>query len=112
MLIVSILDNVRGRTLLFKPGPNGSWTRSTLDMPDNSTIGIADTSNTDDRALFGVTSFLTPPSQWLVDAATGTATSSASSRPSSTRRGWSASSSKQSPATAPKSLISWSTAAT
>ena len=33
MLIVSILDNVRGRTLLFKPGPNGSWTRSALDLP-------------------------------------------------------------------------------
>ncbi|MES2902742.1 MAG: prolyl oligopeptidase family serine peptidase [Pseudomonadota bacterium] len=74
MLIVSILDNVRGRTLLFKPGPNGSWVRSTLTMPDNSTIGIADTSNTDDRALFGVTSFLTPPSQWLIDAAAGSAT--------------------------------------
>ena len=74
MLIVSILDNVRGRTLLFKPGPDGSWSRSALDLPDNSTIGIADTSNTDDRALFGVTNFLTPPSQWLVDAAAGTAT--------------------------------------
>ncbi len=74
MLIVSILDNVRGRTLLFKPGPNGSWSRSALDLPDNSTIAVADTSNTDDRALFSVTSFLTPPSQWLVDAASGTAT--------------------------------------
>ena len=74
MLIVSILDNVRGRTLLFKPGPDGSWARSALDLPDNSTIGVADTSHTDDRALFSVTSFLTPPSQWLVDAAKGTAT--------------------------------------
>ncbi|MCY7279955.1 MAG: prolyl oligopeptidase family serine peptidase [Sphingomonas bacterium] len=74
MLIVSILDNVRGRTLLFKPGPNGGWTRSALDLPDNSTIGVADASNSDNRALFSVTSFLTPPSQWLVDAGQGTAT--------------------------------------
>ena len=73
MLLVSILDNVRGRTLLFKPGPNGSWQRSALDMPDNSTIAVADTSHTDNRALLSVTSFLTPPSQWLVDAAAGTA---------------------------------------
>ena len=73
MLLVSILDNVRGRTLLFKPGANGSWSRSALEVPDNSTIGIADTSHTDDRALLSVTSFLTPPSQWLVDAAAGTA---------------------------------------
>ena len=73
MLLVSILDNVRGRTLLFKPGPNGSWQRSALDLPDNSSIAVADTSHSDDRALLTVTSFLTPPSQWLVDAAAGTA---------------------------------------
>ena len=73
MLVVSILDNVRGRTLLFKPGPNGSWQRSALELPDNSTIAVADTSHTDDRALLSVTSFLTPPSQWLVDATAGTA---------------------------------------
>ncbi len=73
MLLVSILDNVRGRTLLFEPGPNGSWQRSALDLPDNSTVAVADTSHTDDRALLSVTSFLTPPSQWLVDAAAGSA---------------------------------------
>ena len=73
MLIVSILDNVRGRTLLYKPGPKGSWTRSSLAMPDNSTIAVADTSHSDDRALFSVTSFLSPPSQYLVDAGAGTA---------------------------------------
>jgi prolyl oligopeptidase len=73
MLIASILDNVRARTLLFRPGPNGSWTRSSLDLPDNSTISVADASNTDDRALLTVTGFLTPPSQWLADAGKGTA---------------------------------------
>ena len=41
-LLVSILDNVRGRTLVFTPGPKGAWTRSALELPDNSTIGIAD----------------------------------------------------------------------
>lgn len=69
-LLVSILDNVRGRTLVFTPGPNGAWTRSDLDLPDNSSIGIADVSHNDDRALITVTSFLTPPSLWLADAAT------------------------------------------
>jgi prolyl oligopeptidase len=70
-LLVSILDNVRGRTLVFKPGPNGSWTRSSLELPDNSTIAIADASNKSDQALLAVTNFLTPPSLWLADAATG-----------------------------------------
>ena len=113
MLLVSILDNVRGRTLLFKPGPNGSWKRSALDLPDNSTIGIADTSHTDDRALLGVTSFLTPPSQWLVDAAAGSAKQIPRAtgeircvrpgRPSNMRRRR---------ATAPRCPISWSTVPT
>jgi prolyl oligopeptidase len=72
-LLVSILDNVRGRTLVFTPGPKGTWTRSALDLPENSTIGIADVSHTDNRALITVTSFLTPPSLWLADAGKGTA---------------------------------------
>jgi prolyl oligopeptidase len=73
VLVVSILDNVRGRTLLYTPRADGSWSRSALDLPDNSSIGIADASHTSDQALLTVTSFLTPPSLWLADAATGQA---------------------------------------
>jgi prolyl oligopeptidase len=73
MLLVSILDNVRGRTLLFRPDKNGGWIRSALDLPDNSTIAISDTSRTDNQAILAVTSFLTPPSLWLADASTGKA---------------------------------------
>ena len=71
MLLVSILDNVRGRTFVYRPGPKGSWTRSPLDLPDNSTVGIAAASNADNQALLTVTNFLTPPSLWLADAGTG-----------------------------------------
>jgi prolyl oligopeptidase len=71
LLLVSILDNVRGRTLVFKPGPGGTWTRSAIQLPDNSTVGIADVSQTDDKAFVSVTSFLTPPSLYLADGATG-----------------------------------------
>jgi prolyl oligopeptidase len=70
-LLVSILDNVRGRTLVFKPGPNGSWTRSDLDLPDNSTVTVADVSSRNDQAFIAVTNFLTPPSLWLADAGSG-----------------------------------------
>jgi prolyl oligopeptidase len=70
-LLVSILDNVRGRTLVFKPKANGSWSRSSLELPDNSTIEIADASHTDNRAFLAVTNFLTPPSLYLADAGTG-----------------------------------------
>jgi len=73
VLIVSTLDNVRGRTLLFKPGASGKWTHTTMDLPDNSTLFVADASSTDDQALIGVTNFLTPPSLYLADAASGAA---------------------------------------
>lgn len=72
MLLVSILDNVRGRTLVYRPGPKGSWTRSQLDLPDNSTVGIAAADSASNQALVTVTNFLTPPSLWLADAAEGT----------------------------------------
>ncbi|MFN2473276.1 MAG: prolyl oligopeptidase family protein, partial [Sphingomicrobium sp.] len=71
-LLVSILDNVRGRVLRFTPTAGG-WTRSSMTLPENSTVGIADTTNRDNRALLTVTSFLVPPSLWLADAATGSA---------------------------------------
>ncbi|MEO7177580.1 MAG: prolyl oligopeptidase family serine peptidase [Allosphingosinicella sp.] len=73
VLVVSTLDNVRGRTLLFTPGPNGSWKRSAIELPDNSSIGLVDVSQSDDQALISVTSFLTPPSLYLADAGTGEA---------------------------------------
>jgi prolyl oligopeptidase len=73
VLIVSTLDNVRGRTLLFKPGASGKWAHSTMDLPDNSTLFVADASSTDDQALIGVTNFLEPPSLYLADAANGSA---------------------------------------
>jgi prolyl oligopeptidase len=73
VLLVDILDNVRGRTLLFTPGPDGSWKRASLKLPDNSSVGIVDASADDNKALISVTSFLTPPSLWLADAGTGEA---------------------------------------
>jgi prolyl oligopeptidase len=73
ILMVSTLDNVRGRTLLFTPTANGKWKRTAMDVPDNSTVFISSASNNDDQAMIGVTNFLTPPSLYLADAAKGTA---------------------------------------
>ena len=67
-VLVSILDNVRGRLLRFAPRGAAGWTRSTITLPENSTVGIEDASTADDRALIRVTNFLVPPSQWLADA--------------------------------------------
>jgi len=73
VLLVSILDNVRGRMLTFTPAAGGKWTRADLDLPDNSSIGVSDASHKDNQALLSVTGFLTPPSIWLANAADGKA---------------------------------------
>jgi prolyl oligopeptidase len=73
VLLVSTLDNVRGRTLLFTPAANGKWKHKAMELPDNSTVFVASASNSDDQALIGVTNFLTPPSLYLADVARGAA---------------------------------------
>jgi prolyl oligopeptidase len=72
VLLVSTLDNVRGRTLLFTPTKTG-WKRQAMELPDNATIGVVSANSKDNQALIGVTSFLVPPSLWLADATTGQA---------------------------------------
>jgi prolyl oligopeptidase len=72
VLLASTLDNVRGRTLVFTPTRSG-WKRQAIDLPENSTLSVVSTNSKDDRALVAVTSFLTPPSLWLANAATGKA---------------------------------------
>ena len=69
-LAVALLDNVKGQVLSFRREA-GAWTSTRLDLPKDSTIGIASASDADDRLIVNVASFLTPNSQWLADAAGG-----------------------------------------
>jgi len=70
-LLLSKLDNVRGRALVLTPTPNGAWTRRQLDLPDNLALGLAAADDRSDRAFISGSGFLTPPTLWLTDAATG-----------------------------------------
>lgn len=69
-LVVALLDNVKGQVLSYRRTGN-AWTSTPLDLPKDSTIGIASASDHDDRLILNVTSYLTPSSQWLADAAAG-----------------------------------------
>jgi prolyl oligopeptidase len=70
LLIVSLTDNVTGVVYAYRPGPKG-WTRTKLDLPANSTIGVTSTAEGSDRLIASVTNFLNPTTLWLVDAAGG-----------------------------------------
>jgi prolyl oligopeptidase len=70
-LILTQLDNVRGRAYTYTPARANGWTRAQLKFPDNLTIGIVDADAHSNTAFLGVTGFLTPSSVWLVDAQSG-----------------------------------------
>ncbi|WP_337188409.1 prolyl oligopeptidase family serine peptidase [Phenylobacterium sp.] len=71
-LVVALLDNVKGQVLSFRRN-GGAWTSQALDLPEDSTVSVASASETDDRLILNIASFLTPSSQWLADAAGGQA---------------------------------------
>jgi len=69
-LILTILDNVRGKAFSYDY-VGGKWQRTPITLPDNSTIGLASTSDTSDQALFSVTDYLRPSTFWHFDGSSG-----------------------------------------
>jgi len=67
-LLVTGYDNVRGRAFEFRRDAAGHWTRTRLDLPDNSSIGIVDADVHGHDAFLSVTGFLTPTSLWEFNA--------------------------------------------
>jgi prolyl oligopeptidase len=70
-LVVSILDNVKGRILVFTPLAGGGWASRPLDLPDNIALGIADTELHGDAAFLTASGFLTPSSLYAADVKSG-----------------------------------------
>jgi prolyl oligopeptidase len=69
-LILTILDNVRGRAFAMNHR-GGAWTSRELALPRNATLGLAAASSQADEALFSVTDYLTPTTLWHYDGASG-----------------------------------------
>lgn len=70
-MILTILDNVRGAAFAYNY-EDGAWKRTPIDLPENSTIGLAAAADESDLAMFTVTDYLTPTTLSLYDGATGT----------------------------------------
>lgn len=69
-LLVTILDNVRGRAFAYD-FVGGAWRSTEIPLPPNSTISIAAANDHSDEAMFNVTSYLAPTTLWYYDAAAG-----------------------------------------
>ena len=70
-LVVTTLDNVRGRAYLYEPVAGGSWSRRRLDLPDNSALFLVTTDDRSGDAFLGVTGFLAPTTLVHVNADAG-----------------------------------------
>jgi prolyl oligopeptidase len=70
-LLLTTLDHVQGRAYEYSRSKSGAWTRKKLDVPENQTVGIVTTNESDDKFFLALTGFLTPSSLMLGDAATG-----------------------------------------
>jgi len=69
--VLTAYHDVKGRAFIYTPAAGGAWTSSPLDLPDDATISLVDANMRDERAFLSVTSFLTPTTLWLTDAASG-----------------------------------------
>ena len=70
-LVVALYENVRGAAYVYTPNRSGEWSRTRLDLPANSTVGLGSASEQDDRIFVSVAGYLSPSTLSLVDAATG-----------------------------------------
>lgn len=69
-LIVALFENVKGAVRVYTPG-EGEWAYSTLDLPQNVSVGVGSASEADDRVFVSVSGYLNPSSLYLADAASG-----------------------------------------
>jgi prolyl oligopeptidase len=69
-LILTILDNVRGKAFAYDY-VGGAWRATPVALPDQATIGLSTAADDSDEAMFSVTNYLTPPSLYYYDAASG-----------------------------------------
>jgi prolyl oligopeptidase len=73
-LLVTTLENVKGRAAIYTPVAGGGWKITPLTLPDNSAIGLGSADRYGTRAFINVTGFLNPTTSYLIDTATGTMT--------------------------------------
>ena len=80
-LLVTTLDNVKGRAFTYVPNADGTWSKTPLAFPDNSTIRLVDADQDGSTAFMDVEGFLTPSTLWQIDTTTGTLAALKSSPP-------------------------------
>ena len=70
-LLLSTLDNVRGRLWSLRYAPGKGWTATRLALPDNLALGFGSSDDQSDLAFVSSAGFTTPSALYLANAASG-----------------------------------------
>lgn len=65
-ILITTLDNVRGKLTALTPGPNG-WTREDIPLPGLGTVGVTSTDAWQSSFFCNYTDFLNPSSLFLIE---------------------------------------------
>jgi prolyl oligopeptidase len=65
-ILITTLDNVRGKLTALTPGPNG-WTREEIALPGLGTVSVASADDWQSSFFYQYTDFLTPSSLFLME---------------------------------------------
>ncbi len=66
-LLVTLLNNVRGRACMFTRSHDDTWHATPIALPDDVAVNISDASPHSATAYLSVSGYLQPESQWRVD---------------------------------------------
>ena len=67
-ILVSVLENVRGKIYRYSPGPEGQWEKSLIGFPDNGAVKIASADDETGNFFANYESFTTPPTLYYVES--------------------------------------------
>jgi prolyl oligopeptidase len=65
-ILVTVLENVRGKIYRYSPGTEGRWDRSAVDFPDNGSLEITSTDDATGNFFARYESFTSPPALYYV----------------------------------------------
>ena len=68
-ILVTVLENVRGKIYRYNPGPEGTFERNLIAFPDNGSLQITSTDDTSGDFFASYESFTSPPALYHVASA-------------------------------------------
>jgi prolyl oligopeptidase len=68
-ILVTVLENVRGKVYRYSPGPEGSWEHKRVDFPDDGALEIISTDDSTGNFFARYESFTSPPALYYVASA-------------------------------------------